>query len=125
MGRVIHLTTREFCKRIVDVSLPRSEWRYLGDKPALVDFFASWCGPCRALSPVLDRLADEYDGKAYICKVDVDAESALASVFNVRSVPTLLFVRRGAQPEIVTGLQSTDSLHRLIDRMLEPVATEV
>lgn len=122
MGKVIHLSKAEFCKRIGDVELHPHDWTYRGDRPAVVDFFAPWCGPCRALSPVLDKLADEYDGRVYIYKVDVDAEQQLADIFGVRSVPTLLFVPMNGQPTIVTGLQSIDKLHTSIDAMLTTAA---
>ena len=120
MGKVIHLSKSEFCRRVGDVDRQPHDWTYLGDKPAVVDFFAPWCGPCRALSPVLDRLADEYGNRVYIYKVDVDAEQELASIFGVRSVPTLLFVPTKGKPRLVTGLQSVEKLHDAIDSMLVP-----
>ena len=121
MGKAIHLDKAEFCRRVADVATSPKDWKYLGDKPAVVDFFASWCGPCRALSPVLDELAEDYDGRVYIYKVDVDAESDLASTFGVRSVPTLLFLPVGGQPRIVTGVQPADQLRKMIDAMLSAV----
>jgi len=118
MGKAVYLTKKEFCERVADVSASPKDWKYLGDKPAVVDFFAEWCGPCRALAPVLDSLAVDYDGRVCIYKVDVDAESELASTFGVRSVPTLLFLPVGGRPQIVTGVQPADKLRRMIDAML-------
>ena len=120
MGKVIHISKTEFCRRIADIEQHPHDWRYLGNKPAIVDFFASWCGPCRALSPVLDKLADEYDSRIYIYKVDVDAERELASIFGIRSVPTLLFIPVYGKPRLVTGLQPVEKLHDAIDTMLTP-----
>lgn len=122
MGKVIHLSEAEFCRRIGDVVRQPHNWTYRGDRPAVVDFFASWCGPCRALSPVLDRLAGEYGDRIRIYKVDVDAEQELAAIFNVRSVPTLLFVPLDGPPRLATGLQSVERLHEAIDSMLVPAA---
>ena len=124
MGKVIHLSEAEFCRRIGDVVRQPHNWTYRGDRPAVVDFFASWCGPCRALSPVLDRLAGEYGDRIRIYKVDVDAEQKLAAIFNVRSVPTLLFVPLDGPPRLVTGLQSVERLHEAIDSMLVPAAAK-
>lgn len=124
MGKVIHLSEAEFCRRIGDVVRQPHNWTYRGDRPAVVDFFASWCGPCRALSPVLDRLAGEYGDRIRIYKVDVDAEQELAAIFNVRSVPTLLFVPLDGPPRLVTGLQSVERLHEAIDSMLVPAAAK-
>lgn len=121
MGKVIHLDKAEFCRRVADVARHPKEWKYLGDKPAVVDFFASWCGPCRALSPVLDELAADYDGRVSFYKVDVDAESDLASTFGVRSVPTLLFLPVDGKPQITSGVMPTDRLRRMIDAMLSAV----
>ena len=118
MGKVIHLSKSEFCRRISDVERHPDSWNYLGDRPAVVDFFAQWCGPCRALSPVLDKLAGEYGDRIHIYKVDVDAEPELASIFGVRSVPTLLFAPSDGKPQIARGLLSADKLHDLIDNML-------
>lgn len=124
MGKVIHLSEAEFCRQIGDVVRQPHNWTYRGDRPAVVDFFASWCGPCRALSPVLDRLAGEYGDRIRIYKVDVDAEQELAAIFNVRSVPTLLFVPLDGPPRLVTGLQSVERLHEAIDSMLVPDAAK-
>ena len=120
MGKVTHLSKAEFCRQIADVDRLSQNWTYNGDRPAVVDFFAQWCGPCRALSPVLDRLADEYGDRIYIYKVDVDAEQELASIFGIRSVPTLMFLPVNGKPQIVTGLQSVQKLHEAIDNMLVP-----
>lgn len=109
----IHLTRKDFLEKVVNYE-KSPEWNYLGDRPAIIDFYATWCGPCKSLSPVLDELASEYEGKVYIYKVDVDAESELASVFGIRSVPSLVFVPLDAQPSMLSGALPKDSLKKII-----------
>ncbi len=87
----IYLSTSDFIDKVDDYKTSR-EWKYKGTVPCLIDFYATWCGPCRALSPILEEVAGEYNGKVIIYKVDVDKEKELAALFNVRSIPTLLFV---------------------------------
>ena len=90
--RVVHITKADFLKKVYDFEKNPDEWKYLGSQPAIVDFYADWCGPCRQLSPVLDELAKEYSGKLTIYKVNVDNERGLATFFGIRSIPTLLFI---------------------------------
>ncbi|MFQ7039472.1 MAG: thioredoxin family protein [Barnesiella sp.] len=88
---VEQLTRKEFSVKIADTDTVNSEWKYRGNKPALVDFYATWCGPCKALGPVLEELAGKYKDKIYIYKVDVDKEEELSDIFKIRTVPTLLY----------------------------------
>jgi len=83
----------------------------------LVDFWATWCGPCRALAPTVERLADEFAGRAQVAKVDVDAHPALAERFGVLSIPTLLFFRDGAEVARVVGNQSYDTLKARLEQL--------
>ena len=93
----IHLNKESFAARVSDV-LESGQWKYLGDKPAIIDFFATWCGPCQALAPTLDAAAERFADQIYVYKVDVDEEPELASLFNIRSIPTLLFVPMQGKP---------------------------
>ena len=88
------------------------------DRPALVDFWAPWCGPCRALAPVLEEIAKAYDGLANVIKVNVDESPKTASNYGVQSIPTLLFIREGKVRETLVGLTTKDNLAALIDRNL-------
>ena len=88
------------------------------DRPALVDFWAPWCGPCRALAPVLEEIATAYDGRANVIKVNVDESPKTASNYGVQSIPTLLFTREGKVRETLIGLTTKDKLAALIDRNL-------
>lgn len=79
------------------------EWKYEGDKPALIDFYADWCGPCKMVAPVLEDLAKDYDGKMNIYKVNTEEEQELASVFGIRSIPSFLFIPLNDQPQMAMG----------------------
>ena len=102
-GKVIHLTKAEFLAKVYNFEKNPEEWKYEGDKPCIVDFYATWCGPCKALAPVLEELAKEYDGKIYIYKVDVDKEEELAATFGIRSIPTLLWIPKNGKPTVTQG----------------------
>ncbi|MDO4618300.1 MAG: thioredoxin [Clostridia bacterium] len=90
----------------------------LSDKPVLIDFWASWCGPCRMVSPIIDQLSEEYEGKIKVMKVNVDAESALASEFAIVSIPTVLLIKNGKIAEKSIGARSFDDFCDMIDKHL-------
>lgn len=114
----IALTKADFLKKVVDYEKNPTEWKYLGDKPALVDFYASWCGPCRALAPVLDELAAEYKDQIYIYKIDTEAEQELAAAFGIRSIPTLLFIPMEGKPQMAQGALPKATLKKAIDEIM-------
>lgn len=91
--KAIELTAEAFQKQVFDYT-KNSEWKYEGDLPAVIDFYATWCGPCKAMAPVMETLAEEYAGRVHIYKVDVDKEKRLAALFGVRSIPTFIFILR-------------------------------
>lgn len=114
----IALTKAEFLTKVMNYEQNPNEWKYLGDKPCLVDFYASWCGPCKMLAPVLEELAAEYADSIYIYKVDTEAEQDLAAAFNIRSIPTLLFVPMEGQPQMTQGALPKHNLREAIDKVL-------
>lgn len=116
--KTIHLTKADFLQKVVDYETNPKEWKYLGDKPALIDFYASWCGPCKALAPVLDELAAEYGDQIYIYKIDTEEERELAAVFGIRSIPTLLFVPMEGKPQMAQGAMPKAALKEAIDNVL-------
>ena len=113
-----HLTKAEFLKLVADYEANPKEWKFMGDKPCLVDFYASWCGPCKMVAPILDELAKEYEGKIDIYKVDTEKEQDLAADFGIRSIPTLLFVPKGGKPQIVQGALSKAQFKEAINDIL-------
>ena len=114
----IALTKADFLKKVADYEKNPTEWKYLGDKPALIDFYASWCGPCKALAPVLEELAAEYGDQIHIYKIDTEAEQELAAAFGIRSIPTLLFVPMEGQPRMAQGALPKATLKKAIDEIM-------
>ena len=106
----IHLTKGGFENRIAKIDDLAKEWKFLGDKPALIDFYASWCGPCQRLSPIIDEVAEELQGKVDIYKVNVGDEEMLAKLFKVRSIPTLVYIPMGELPIVQAGGKSKSEL---------------
>ena len=107
----IHLDTEGFTTKVADLS---KEWKYLGDKPAVVDFYADWCGPCKAISPILEEIAKEYDGELYIYKINVDNDPYIADAFNIQAIPTLLFIPMEGRYKVQTGGVSKEELVNMI-----------
>ena len=116
--KTIALTKADFLKKVADYEKNPQEWKYLGDKPALIDFYASWCGPCKALAPVLEELAAEYGEQIYIYKINTEEEQELAAAFGIRSIPTLLFVPMTGKPQMAQGALPKASLKEAIDKVM-------
>lgn len=116
--KAANITKQDFINKVMDYKSNPSEWKYKGDKPAIIDFYASWCGPCRMLAPVLDEIAKEYDGKIYVYKVDTEAETELAQLFGIRSIPSILFVPMDGQPMMMQGALPKAELQQVIEEKL-------
>ena len=114
----IHLTKAEFIAKVANYEANPTEWKYLGDKPCIIDFYASWCGPCKTVAPILEDLAKEYDGQIYIYKIDTEAEPELASAFGIRSIPTILFCPMNGAPQMAQGALPKDSFKKAIAEVL-------
>nr|WP_321408034.1 thioredoxin [uncultured Carboxylicivirga sp.] len=95
------------------------EWKFEGEVPCLIDFYADWCGPCKVVAPILEELAAEYDGKLNIYKVDTEAERELAGAFGIQSIPSLLFVPKDGQPQMAMGALPKDTFERAIKEVLK------
>ncbi len=117
MGTVA-ITKAEFLTKVANFETTPNEWKYLGNKPALVDFYASWCGPCKMIAPILEDLATEYGDEIIIYKVDTERESELAAAFGIRSIPTLLFIPVDGQPQMSQGAMSKAQLQDAINKIL-------
>ncbi|MDD2299901.1 MAG: thioredoxin [Fermentimonas sp.] len=117
-AKTIHLTRADFLKKVANFEETPDKWVYLGDKPAIIDFYADWCGPCKMIAPILEELAEEYDGQIYIYKVDTEAEQQLAAEFGIRSIPSLLFVPMGEAPQMAQGALPKDAFKQAIEEVL-------
>lgn len=112
-----HLTTQEFKEKVFNYE-QNKEWKFQGDKPCLIDFYAEWCSPCKMIAPILEELAKEYDGKIDIYKIDIEAEQELSAVFGIRSIPSLLFVPKEEQPQMAMGALPKETLIKAFDEIL-------
>jgi thioredoxin len=116
----IQLDLKDFKEKVFNFETEQ-EWKYAGHAPAIIDFYADWCGPCKAIAPVLEELANEYEGKLLIYKVDTDKEQELSGMFGIQSIPTLLFIPVQGNPMVQKGAVPKAALKQLIDqRLLQP-----
>ena len=98
----VKMTTADFKEKIFNYDTEQ-DWKYLGELPAIIDFYADWCGPCKMVAPALEELSEEYKDKIVIYKVDTDAEPELSAVFGIRSIPTFLFIGADGEPMMQPG----------------------
>ena len=115
---VVSLNKADFLKKVYNYEANPKEWKFEGSRPAIVDFYATWCGPCKALHLVLEELSKEYSGKVDIYQIDVDKEKELAAAFGIRSIPTLLMIPMKEEPRISQGALPKDQLKKAIDEFL-------
>ncbi|MBP5798192.1 MAG: thioredoxin [Bacteroidales bacterium] len=116
--KVKQLTYSEFLKNIWDFEKNPNTFVYKGKAAAIVDFYADWCGPCRKVAPIMEKLALEYDGKLVVYKVNVDQEKELASAFQIRSIPTVLFIPKDGQPMLQVGAMTEAQFRDVITKHL-------
>ena len=117
-SKVQHLTYKEFLKKVWDFEKSPNTFVYKGKLPAIVDFYADWCGPCRRVAPIMEKLAEEYDGKLLIYKVNTQNEAGLASAFQIRSIPTVLFIPMEGQPMMQVGALPEEGYRQVIEQQL-------
>jgi thioredoxin 1 len=116
-----HITKDEFLKKIFDYE-NNKEWKFEGQLPAVIDFWAEWCGPCRMVGPVIEELSNEYEGKVNFYKVNTEQEQELAGAFGIRSIPSLLFIPMEGQPKMAVGALPKEALKQAIEEeLLNPV----
>ncbi|MFN7453236.1 MAG: thioredoxin domain-containing protein [Pseudobdellovibrionaceae bacterium] len=107
------LTTEEFKQKVFDFTASK-DWAFKGPRPAIVDFYADWCGPCRALAPILETVASKYSNEVDVYKVDTEATPELAALFGVRGIPSILFIPQTGEPAMATGLMGEDGFDNAI-----------
>ena len=112
------LTKETFLEKVFNFE-KNQEWKFEGDKPCIIDFYADWCGPCKAIAPVLEELSNEYEGKINIYKVDTEKEQELAAAFAIRSIPSMLFIPGDEQPQMAQGALPKAELERVIKEVLK------
>ena len=111
------LTKETFLEKVFNFS-ENKEWKYEGDVPCIIDFYADWCGPCKAIAPVLEVLSEEYAGKINIYKVDTEVEQELSAAFAIRSIPSMLFCPKEGEPQMAQGALPKQELERIIKDVL-------
>lgn len=114
--KVTELNAQEFAAKVYDISA--QELTYLGDKPAVVDFYATWCGPCQRIAPIMNELAAEYDGKVDIYKVDIDKSPELAKAFGISSIPAILYIPLDGEPTLTVGSRDKSRFKTEIETIL-------
>lgn len=116
-GEVIQMDKAMFLKDVFNFE-KSNEWKYQGNKPAIIDLYADWCGPCKQIAPIMKDLAKEYDGKIVIYKVNVDKQKELAALFNATSIPLLVFIPMNGEPQLFRGAADKATYKKAIDEFL-------
>ena len=122
-GKPVYLTKQDFLTKVMNYEKNTTEWVYEGDLPAIIDFYADWCGPCKIAAPVLEELAKEYEGRIHVYKVDTEKERELAGVFGIQSIPAFLYVPKEGKPTMSSGIARTpeetkEMFRKMIDELL-------
>ena len=113
-----HLTAETFKQKVFNYE-ENKEWKFEGDKPCVIDFYADWCGPCKMVAPVLEELQEEYKDKLNIYKVNTEEQQELAGAFGIQSIPSILFVPMKKQPQMAMGALPKDSFIRAFEDVLK------
>ncbi|MCI5718768.1 MAG: thioredoxin [Alistipes sp.] len=116
--KTIELNKQQFIEKVFDFESNPTTWKYEGSKPAIVDFYATWCRPCQMVAPILEELAEEYGDSIVIYKVDTDREREISAAFGIRSIPSLLFIPAEGKPQMVQGAMGKADFRNAIDKIL-------
>lgn len=112
-----HLTKDAFIEKVFDYETQK-EWEYKGDLPCIIDFYADWCMPCKTVAPILEEIAEDYDGKVHVYKINTEEEQELAAAFGIQSIPSLLFIPMEGKPQIAVGALPKESLEKAMQEVL-------
>ncbi|RMD51134.1 MAG: thioredoxin [Ignavibacteria bacterium] len=112
-----HLTKQTFLEKVFNYE-QNSEWKYEGNKPAIIDFYADWCQPCKMVAPILEELQEEYKDDIVIYKINTEEEQELAAAFGIRSIPSILFIPKNDKPQMAVGAYPKDALVDIINNVL-------
>jgi len=114
---VTYMTTADFKERVFDYTVS-TDWKYKGDMPCVIDFYTTWCGPCKRLAPIMEELSQTYCDKVKFYKVDTERERELAAVFRISSIPQVLYIPVEGEPMILKGLYPKENIVEIIDDFL-------
>lgn len=117
LSKMEHLTKQAFLEKVFNFE-QNKEWKFEGNLPCIIDFYADWCQPCKMVAPILEELSEEYEGKINIYKVDTEVEQELAAAFGIRSIPSLLFCPKDEQPQMAQGALPKETFKQVIDDIL-------
>ena len=117
-GEVNSLTQSEFVDNVSDYKDGIMGWKFKGKRPAVIDFYATWCGPCKKIAPIMDELAKKYKGEIDFYKIDVDKAPQLSQAFGISSIPMILFVPVGKKPQAITGAYPKEEIEKAIDYVI-------
>ena len=113
-----HLTNETFAAKVFDYQ-KNNEWKFEGTAPAIIDFWAEWCGPCKMISPILEEISSDYEGKLNVYKVNVDEQGEVAAAFGIQSIPSLLFIPMNDMPRMAVGAQPKAAIMKLVRDVLK------
>jgi len=117
-GKVIQMNKAMFIEKVFNYEVNPNEWSYRGDKPCIIDFYADWCGPCKKVAPIMAELAEQYKDQIVIYKVNTDQEKELAQIFNIRSIPSILYCPATEKPQMTMGALPKAEFEKMIKELL-------
>jgi|AntRauTorcE11898_2_1112593.scaffolds.fasta_scaffold02670_3 thioredoxin len=116
-AKPVHLTKETFKKKVMDYE-NNKEWNYLGERPAVIDFYADWCAPCKKVAPIMEDLAKDYEGEVDIYKIDTEDQKELAAIFGIKSIPSVLFIPMEGKPQMTRGALPKDNFVSIVEEFL-------